>query len=88
MTKKNLQNEKVLNYDDIYKPGLISCTATIKIKIIQDLIQIKRPTDWTMSHLNELILKIIKIEKYNSLIKKDEKSFKKKWNCLLIDNIV
>jgi hypothetical protein len=52
----------------------------IKIKIIQSLIQIERPKNWTTDNIYKITREIMNIEKYNSIKGKKFPKFEKKWN--------
>jgi hypothetical protein len=82
MNKAGKQDECVLKYDNIYKPGNCQVSALIKIKLIQELIQIERPKNWNNDKLVELITSIIKIEEYNANLNRTFQKFKSTWNFI------
>jgi predicted Zn-dependent protease len=55
----------VNQYCDVFKLVQSASINTIKIKVIQELIQIERPINWTVGCFKESIAEIIRIEKYN-----------------------
>jgi len=54
--------EKVTSFEEIFVPGLNSKTCLIKIRIIQELIQIERPINWRIEKLLKLIQEAIKVD--------------------------
>ncbi len=76
----NNKNEVVNQYCDVFKFGQSASINTIKIKVIQELIQIERPINWTVGCFKEIITEIIRIEKYNAISKNAIRKFEKKWN--------
>jgi hypothetical protein len=83
MNKLNLQNEKVLKYEDVYSPGLSVDTCLIKIRVIQELIQIERPKNWTEEKIIKISNELINLEKYNATVKRTLPKFLKTWNRFL-----
>ena len=62
----NLQsNNKVLCYDDIFQIGEDSFINKIKLRVIQEMIQIERPKNWTKDNINKIAKDIKKIEMFN-----------------------
>jgi hypothetical protein len=83
MNKLNLQNEKVLKYEDVYSPGLSVDTCLIKIRVIQELIQIERPKNWTEEKIIKISNELINLEKYNATVKRTLPKFLKIWHRFL-----
>jgi hypothetical protein len=73
-------NSQVLHYEDIYRVSSSDASNIIKIKIIQSLIQIERPKNWTTDNIYKITREIMNIEKYNSIKGKKFPKFEKKWN--------
>ena len=59
-------NDKVRTYENIFECANSTFFATFKMKIIQELIQIERPRDWSINTFKGIALEQISIEKYNS----------------------
>jgi hypothetical protein len=75
------QNQDCVNsYEDVYEASERPCINIIRLKIIQEMIQIERPTNWNKNKVKEIIINLINIEKYNSIKFKTETKFHKKWN--------
>jgi hypothetical protein len=79
MSNINNISESINNYSDIFKSNKEAATTIIKIKIIQELIQIERPMNWNWDTFKEKIVEIIKIEKYNAVGAKKLDKFDSKW---------
>jgi exonuclease III len=82
MVKVNKTDEQINDYKQIYEVGKTSGTALIKIKVIQELIQIRRPMNWNMENLKKLVTDLVNIEKYNSKISHSEERTSTKWKFL------
>jgi hypothetical protein len=54
-------------------------TNMIKIKIIQELIQIERPIKWNREKLNSMVRELIGIEQYNANLSRSNIKFNLKW---------
>ena len=61
-----MSQEKIINYEDIYITREISSLTAIKMKIIQEKIQINRPTGWTIENMEKIAKELKNIEIYNS----------------------
>jgi hypothetical protein len=64
----------------VFRVGSHPANCMIKIKIIQALIQIERPTYWNRQNILDIINDLRKVEKYNSSISRTIDKFKIKWN--------
>jgi hypothetical protein len=69
----------ITKYDDVFSPGKSSAICLIKIKIIQELIQIERPKHWNDDNIKQISDKLLKIEKYNATVSKNVSKFITKW---------
>jgi hypothetical protein len=58
--------EIVKDYKGIYEVGKTKSSTLIKIRVIQELIQIKRPTNWNIENINVIATELKKIETYNT----------------------
>jgi hypothetical protein len=83
MTNINNTNEYINNYSDIFKVNKAAATTIIKIKMIQELIQIDRPMNWNWDIFKGKIVEILKIEKYNAIEAKRPDKFDSKWNMII-----
>jgi hypothetical protein len=75
----NEEQDSVNHYEDIFQTCRNAGNNMVKIRIIQAMIQIVRPTNWSRGSVVELIKEIINKEKYNSLIYKLNKRFTNQW---------
>ena len=55
LSSVNLPNLKINQYADIYRTEVLPVLSTIKLKLIQETIQIIRPTNWSESKLRNII---------------------------------
>ena len=58
----NIVNE----YQDIYNIDVCAHVCKVKMKIVQEMIQIERPRGWNLEQINLISMDIKKIELYNS----------------------
>jgi hypothetical protein len=56
----------VKDYKGIYEVGKTKSSTLIKIRVIQELIQIKRPTNWNIENIIVIATELKKIETYNT----------------------
>jgi hypothetical protein len=82
MIKLGKVKECVLEYDDVYKTGEFQSIVIIKIKLIQELIQIERPKNWNNEKLKSMINTIIKCEEYNANINLTLEKFRNNWKII------
>jgi phage-related protein len=75
--------DKVIKYEDIFRACEQPSANIIKMKIIQEMIQIDRPKNWDKTKVIESIKTIMNIEKYNSIKYKQESKFYNKWKQFL-----
>ncbi len=62
---ENKQDEKVNNYDDIFKIGDTKIISKVKMKVIQNMIQVERPVNWSLVNVVKIASEIRRIEIYN-----------------------
>jgi hypothetical protein len=75
-------NEKdhVKTYDDVYRVGRTPAISLIKIRVIQELIQVERPKNWNENNLESIVNDLINNERYIAIQKFSLKKFLAKWN--------
>jgi hypothetical protein len=66
VTNLKQENERVQSYENVFKIGNIGNINKIKIKVIQGMIQIERPSNWTMEKIIKIENEIKCIESYNT----------------------
>jgi hypothetical protein len=79
MAKSNMNCEKVELYEDVFKPGKTTASCLIKIRVIQEMIQIERPKNWKEENITNICRELMKIENYNSKEMKTLPKFIEKW---------
>ena len=72
-------------FDDIFVTETNQANCTIKIKIIQEMIQKERPKNWSMENIKKITSDIMKIEEHNAYNEKQRVNFVKKWFLFLND---
>jgi hypothetical protein len=77
--KIKITNEKVTNYEDVFKIPTSQELSLVKIKLIQSMIQIERPTNWKVTDLIRMIRETSNILKYNATINRTRDKHDKKW---------
>jgi hypothetical protein len=67
VTNNNTVSDAVNEYQDIYKISECAHVCKVKMKIIQEMIQIERPGGWNLEMINLISNDIKKIEVYNKI---------------------
>jgi hypothetical protein len=80
------KQDQVNIYDDIFKTCRHPAVNIVKIKIIQSLIQIIRPSNWSENNIIDLIKELMNLEKYNSIKTRNIDKFERKW--IIFKNLV
>jgi exonuclease III len=82
MVKEVYPNSKdlIIVYENIFDACETPSTNVIKLRVVQELIQIDRPKNWNRDKIIQLTKDLISIEKYNSMKLKTETNFRKKWD--------
>jgi hypothetical protein len=75
-------NDCVDSYEKIYQHAASSAITTIKLRVIQALIQIDRPTNWNKEKAINIAIEIINIEKYNYKVNNQTDKYMAKWNTI------
>ena len=60
----------MLEYESVFKIGIKANLNKVKIRIIQGMIQMERPRNWTMDNIKNLTKEMYRIEIYNTKKKK------------------
>jgi hypothetical protein len=80
----NLGECKIEKYEDIYcTENSYKALSTIKMKIIQEFIQIERPKNWTILRMHKLIINLRDLELYNGVNNNSINKTNKKWKYFL-----
>ena len=51
----DLQEEKIMEYDNIFMIGERGVLSKIKIRVIQEMIQIERPVNWAIERIQKIV---------------------------------
>jgi hypothetical protein len=79
----NLNNHApVMSYEEIYNFELKPSTILLKIRVIQEIIQIVRPKNWNDGNMMSLLNDLIETERYIAYKNFTFKLFLSKWNLL------
>jgi hypothetical protein len=78
-----VQQDKILKYDDVYSATTSGVVNLVKIRVIQELIQIDRPRNWTRSHINKIVVDLINTKKYNATESHSIQKFSSRWGALV-----
>ena len=66
-TNGSLVSNQINEYKDIYHIDDCAHVCKVKMKIIQEMIQIERPSGWNIERINRISNEIKRIEIYNKL---------------------
>jgi ribosomal protein L32 len=83
MRKIGEHSEIVSDYQGIYVAGRTPVTALIKIRVIQELIQINRPKLWCRARMENIVEELLKMESYIAQKNNNMNKFLKKWNFII-----
>jgi exonuclease III len=83
LNEGGLSQFRVENYNDVYKFNGTGAVSTVKLKLINEIIQIIRPKNMTVDKIRNIIKSLHSTEKY--IAKKNNKDLKhsKRWNGLI-----
>jgi hypothetical protein len=81
---KNLGFDKIVSYEKIFDFGGTACATLIKLKIINESIQIERPRHLAKSKICALINQLVITEKYIAIKNQKLDKFKERWKPFLI----
>ena len=79
----NLGSEKIVCYEKLFDFGGSACVNLIKLKIINELIQVERPKHLTKDRISTIIKMLINMEKYIATKNQTFKRFKERWKPFL-----
>ena len=66
-------------YEEVFRVDAVSTVSVIKVRVIQAMIQVERPTGWNQDCVRKLAIEIKSIEIYNSVEKGKLEMTKTKW---------
>jgi hypothetical protein len=79
----NQRSDSVNSFDDVYKISENAEIVLIKIKVIQSLIQIDRPSNWSENNLKKVVKDIGNVEKYNHSVNGKMLLHERKWSKIV-----
>ena len=88
MTQTLNEHDKVNKYEDIFNSCEWPGTAMVKIRIIQELIQIERPKNWNAEKILNIVRDLMNVERYNAINNRNIKKFNDRWQSFKIDSNV
>jgi hypothetical protein len=77
---QNVKADKVTSYEDIFVPGENDAVCNIKIKLIQEMIQIERPKNWNIENIKNMIVNLANMENFTSNKNNNLNKYNIKWN--------
>jgi hypothetical protein len=80
MTQIGKSCELVNNFEEVVKSCNSPEISIVKVKIIQQLIQIEIPMNWDQDKLHSIIREVINFEQYNSNVSSSTEKFNVKWS--------
>ncbi len=83
---KSVNAKEVEKYEDIFTPGIPYAICLIKIKLIQEMIQIERPMNWIPENIKNIITNLMKIEHHNATNDTRKSTYHKNWSTFLTIN--
>jgi hypothetical protein len=82
MTQIGKSCELVNNFEEVVKSCNSPEISIVKVKVIQQLIQIERPMNWDQDKLHTIIRELINIEQFNANASRSIDKFNMKWKYL------
>jgi hypothetical protein len=79
MRELNFTKSIINKCEDIYRTESLDPLSSIKMKIVQEFIQIERPRNWTKSRIYQIIDQIRSIELFNAIAKNETEIVNRKW---------
>jgi hypothetical protein len=83
LEEKKLGFDKIVSYEKIFDFGGTACATLIKLRIINEFIQIERPKHLTKSKISILINQLLITEKYIAIKNQKLDKFKERWKPFL-----
>ncbi len=83
MEKKQLGLDTVVSYEKIFDFAGTACAPLIKLKIMNEFMQIERPKHLSETKIHALINLLIITEKYIAIKNQKVEKFKERWKPFL-----
>jgi hypothetical protein len=75
--------DKIVSYEKIFDFGGTACSTLIKLKIINEFIQIERPKHLSRAKISTIINLLMNTEKYISIKNQRLNKFEERWKPFL-----
>jgi hypothetical protein len=79
LEERKLGLDKIVSYEKIFDFGGTACSTLIKLKIINEFIQIERPKHLSKSKIYTLVNQLINTEKFIAIKNQKLEKFKERW---------
>jgi hypothetical protein len=79
LEENNLGLDKIVSYEKIFDFGGTVCAILIKLKLINEFIQIERPRHLSKSKIYTMVNQLINTEKYIATKNQKLEKFKERW---------
>ena len=83
LEERNLGLDKIVSYENIFDFGGTACATLVKLKIINEFIQIERPKHLLKSKILTIINLLMNTEKYIAIKNQKVEKFKERWKPFL-----
>jgi hypothetical protein len=80
MNQVGNNKECIKKYEEVFQTCELPGTTIVKMKIIQEMIQVERPKSWNSERLETVVRELINMEKYNANVSRSTLKFGRKWN--------
>ena len=78
----NQEQCEVKRYEDVFSVEGNRIISMLKVRVVQELIQIERPRGWIMENTRKLAFDLKRIEIYNSAAKHKIEETKGRWDLI------
>ena len=83
MMESTQSMKEVLCYEDIFRIDDLGVVSKVKMKVIQEMIQVERPVNWSIENVKKIVNEIKNIELYNAAILGKLEVVKRRWGTLV-----
>jgi hypothetical protein len=83
LMEQGIEYAQIRTYEDIYTTDKLGSLSIIKMRIVQEFIQIVRPVNWTKEKVKQLIVNLINIEMFNPSKNSNSNNTNMKWNIFM-----
>ena len=76
-------NSEVRCYEDVFGIEKLGVVNKVKMKVVQAMIQVERPINWSVENVEKLIKEISSVELYNAAVLGKVEEAKQKWGTIV-----